>query len=393
MTTPPKRKSRTRAYLTNKARLWRRPIYVFLLTVLAVAFFVLTFEVNRLYANKQEQLSSSWFQKGQDALAQGKPNEAIADLRTALLYSHEDKDYLFTLAQALEAGSRRAEARSYLLSLWEDEPGDGPVNLELAHLAAKEDDVNQTLRYYNGAIYGAWPTDPISKRQQAHQDLINFLISKGMKTQARGELFTFSTETPNTLNSKLWVAQAFSRLGDDRSALDFYNAALHINRRDVGALLGAAWSNFRLGHYREALDFFTSANEIHSDSSTSQMEELSSLIVDLNPLDSRISTTERRHRLKEAMDVADKRLQQCAESQQIDLDTVGADPLQLAASRWTYLNNQIRQARRDSELLQLLSPVASLITTVEQHAGCGPSSVEDQAMLRIYQNNGEELQP
>ena len=389
MNSPPKRSWSKR--VRSKTRVFRRPIYVFWFSLLAIAFFAFTFGLNRLYAQRRQQLSAYWFEQGQDALAQNTPKEAIADLRTALLYSHDNQQYLFVLAQALEAANYRSEARSYFLNLLEDEPGNGEVNLELAHLAEKDEDVNQALRYFNAAIYGAWDADAILRRQQVRQELINYLIAKGLKTQARGELLTFSTGMPNTLNSKLWVAQAFSRLGDDRSALDFYNAGLRINERDVGALLGAGWSNFRLGRYREALDFFRSAEEIHGDPATSQMVQLATLVVELNPFESSISAAERRHRLILAMDVADRRLQQCAESRDVPLETVGNDPLQLARARWIYLDGQIRRARKDADLVQLLAPVATLITTVEQQNGCGFGTQDDQAMLRIYQN-GEELQ-
>jgi hypothetical protein len=56
-----------------------------------------------------------------------------------------------------------------------------------------------------------------------------------------------------------------------------------------------------------------------------------------------------------------------------------------------YLDRRIRQARRDADLVQLLVPTATLVSTVEQTEGCGPANASDQAMLRIYQN-AEELQ-
>jgi hypothetical protein len=56
-----------------------------------------------------------------------------------------------------------------------------------------------------------------------------------------------------------------------------------------------------------------------------------------------------------------------------------------------YLDSQIRRARTGADLVQLLAPVASLVTTVEQQDPCGLPSAEDQAMLRIYQN-AEDLQ-
>lgn len=382
--------ARVRAART-RVRAFRRPIYIVWLSLLAVVFFAFTFSINRLYAERRQHLSVYWFQQGQDALAAGKPTDAIADLRTALLYSHDNPRYLFTLAQALEASGRLAEARSYFLNLLEDQPGSGSVNLQLAHLAEKQKDVDGAVRHLNGAIYGAWEDDPVLKRQQVRQELINFLIQSDLKTQARGELLTYTAEMPKGSNSQLWVAQAFSRLGDDRSALDFYKAVVRSNRRDVSALLGAGRSAFHLGRYAEALEYLKAADEVHEDPATTQLIQLVTLVIDLNPFQSRISSPERRHRLILAMDVADHHLRLCAEAQHVDLNIVTGNPLQVARARWMYLDGQIRHARTGADLVELLAPIATLVTTVEQQEGCGPPSSDDQAMLRVYQNP-EELQ-
>ena len=89
------------------------------------------------------------------------------------------------------------------------------------------------------------------------------------------------------------------------------------------------------------------------------------------------------------MGIADKRLRRCADAHDVDLDTVSGDPLQLTHSQWNYLNRQLRGTYNNSGLVQLLAPVASLITSIEQKSGCGAPIPEDQAMLRIYQGGGE----
>jgi tetratricopeptide (TPR) repeat protein len=390
MDAPPKRTwaNRVRAG-KQRIKALRRPIYVVALSLLAVGFFAFTFTINRRFEEKRRYLSTYWFQEGQDELERGAPQNAIPYLRTALLYSHQNPRYLFNLARALAADNQVPEARSYLLNLLEEEPGSGPINLELARLAARDNDPNQARRYFNGAIFGAWDTDPVSRRQQVRQELINFLIGSDMKTQAHGELMSYTAEMPNTPNAQLWVARTFTKLGDDRNALDFYIEASRTNHRDVTAMLGAGWAAFRMARYREALEYFKGASALHDDPSTSQMIDLVSSVIELNPFDSSISATERHHRLVLAMGIADKRLKSCAEFHDVDLDTVSGDPLQLAHSQWSYLNRQIRGTYNNSALVPLLTPVASLVTSVEQKSGCGAPTSEDQAMLRIYQGGGE----
>lgn len=373
-------------------KVFRRPIYIVWLSLLAAVFFAFTFGVNRLYAERQQQLSRYWYQQGENSLIAGRPNDAISDLRTALIYSHDNPQYLFKLAQALAAAGRVPEARSYFLSLLADEPGNAAFNLELARLAERDNDVNHAMRYFNGSIYGAWDADPVLRRQQARQELVSYLLSKGLKTQARGELLTFTTEMPRTPETDLWVADSFSRMGDDRSALDFYRAALRLDRRNPEAELGAGESSFRLLLYREALEHFKRASALRNDQTTSQWLQLSSMVIDLNPFESRISASERRHRLILAMDIADRRLLQCAQLQNIALDTPGNSPLQTARAQWIDLDDQLQKAHSDADLVQLLAPIAALIVSVEQQNGCGPASVTDQAAAHVYQYP-EELQP
>lgn len=392
MATPLQRSWARRVLSGTRVKIFRRPIYIVWLSLLAVALFAFTFAVNRLYARKQQQLSVYWFQQGQNAIAESRPDRAISDLRTALVYSHDNEQYLFTLAQALEAAGYRDEARSYLLTLLQDEPGSGAVNLELAHLAETTSDVDHAMRYFNAAIYGAWDADPVVRRQQARRQLISFLVAKGLKTQANGELLTFTAEMPRTAEAELWVAQTFSQLGDDNSALRFYLAALRIARHDPAALFGAGKSAFRLGRYTEALEYFRRAAAIHPDEGTTQVMQLTSLVLELNPFESRISDTERRHRLTLALDVIDHRLQQCSTMEHMPLGTPQGNLLQVARSQWIDLDRQLGHARSDADLVQLLTPVANLINTVEQQSQCGSPGPSDEALLRIYQNSGE-LQP
>lgn len=378
--------------ILGKRVIFRRPIYIFWLSAITIVLFAATFGLNRVYAQRQQQLSVFWFREGQTALAAGKPKLAIGDLRTALVYSHDNQEYLFALAQALAAANRVPEARSYLLSLLEDEPGSGPVNLELAHLAVKVHDTGHAMRYFNGAIYGAWEANPEAQRQQVRKELIDFLISQQRKTQARGELLTLSAEMPKDSDSELWVANAFAKLGDETSALDFYTASLRRNRRDPDALLGGGHAAFHLGRYRDALAYFRRADSARPSPESGQMLELTSLILELNPFESSLSHDERRHRLVLAMDVADRRLQQCAQLQHVDVSVPGTNALQIERAQWLQLDRQIGHARSNSSLVELLNPVASLIMGIEQQPGCGVAAQNDQAMLHIY-SHPEDLQP
>jgi tetratricopeptide (TPR) repeat protein len=100
--------------------------------------FVVTAALARTYHAREEGLVQEWLQKGDADLARGKPGEAFQDFRNALSYGPENTDVQLRLAEALLADGRFTEAHSYLVNLWDEAPGSGQVNLDLAHVSSGE---------------------------------------------------------------------------------------------------------------------------------------------------------------------------------------------------------------------------------------------------------------
>jgi hypothetical protein len=67
------------------------------------------------------------------------------------------------LAQALGDAGHTEESYNYFLGLWETQPGSGFINLRLARLAAKKNDMQAAINYYRAAIYGIF-------EELTHQD-------------------------------------------------------------------------------------------------------------------------------------------------------------------------------------------------------------------------------
>src|ERR1051326_6531788 len=147
-----------RSYLSN---LNREPLVFSAVIVLLGAFFAFTSVLVGKYHEQQAELARDWFQRGEKALQAGRYSEAVDDFQNALVYEHDNQEYRLRLAEALVAANRTQQARAHLLNLLEDEPGDGEVNLELARIAAKEGNLRDAQRFYQGAIYGVWQDDPI----------------------------------------------------------------------------------------------------------------------------------------------------------------------------------------------------------------------------------------
>src|SRR5690242_7659651 len=108
-------------------------LIAFALTI--IALFIITTLVVNAYARLESRLGTEWYDRGTADLSAGRAEDAVIDLRTALSYSR-DVSYRLQLARALVAAGRKDEAREYLLSLWERQPGDAELNLELARVSA-----------------------------------------------------------------------------------------------------------------------------------------------------------------------------------------------------------------------------------------------------------------
>jgi tetratricopeptide (TPR) repeat protein len=175
---------------TPPARKFARDTSLLIICAILLLLFVATGFAARLYHGEEERLSVRWFGRGQAAMAAGRANEAIQDFRSALAYSRENgenssqnAEYDLSLARALEAAGRVDEARAYLLGLAERAPASGTVNLELARLAAMQNDVDGAIRYYTAAIYGVWESDAVERRRAVRAEFKEFLLNHGRQPE------------------------------------------------------------------------------------------------------------------------------------------------------------------------------------------------------------------
>ncbi len=143
----------------------RAPFILASLLVVAVLAFA---GVNRLVTRFHEQekaLARHLYERGIRAQGANNPDAAISDFRAALSYGHDNSQYQLSLARALRDTGRTAEAETYLISLWERAPQEGPVNLALGRLFAREQQFDKSVQYYHNAIYGFWSNDADVKRR------------------------------------------------------------------------------------------------------------------------------------------------------------------------------------------------------------------------------------
>ena len=350
-----------------------------LVAVILVFFSVTTFAA-RTYHRKQQQFGAEWYEHGEAALLQSRPAEAVGDFRNALAYSRDSDLYRLHLAQALMADHRPQEARSHLLSLWEKEPGDGTLNLELARLAAMWGDTPQAVRYYHAAIYGVWPDEPTVRRWQVRFELSEYLLQRNTPQDvkaAQAELVALAAVLPpQDVANQMRLGALFMRTGLYPRALAAFQTALADQPNLMPALEGASEAAFRLHDYSAARHYLLPiVAQKPKDEHFLEMLNLSELVVKLDPSERGLSALQQAHRAVQDFQIALARAQKCTPS---------------ADSGVTALLEQAKSIKPNEKLLTSkpdgIEKTMDLVFKLEKaSAACGPPSLEDKALGLLAQ--------
>jgi tetratricopeptide (TPR) repeat protein len=261
---------------------------------------------------RRAQLAQRWYSRGERDLQQGVSIQAVNEFQTALAYSRNDSNYRLKLALALMQAGKWDEARAHLLNLWERRPGDGEVNLLLARIFAHQGPGSNAVRYYHGAIYGVWETDPLAKREAARFELVDFLLSKGQQEAAQAELIALSAEVPTSTENRLRLANLLLDAGEPQRALAIFQKVHRNDRNNYSAVLGAAQSEFKLMRFVSALSLAREAAKIQPGSSDAeQLLAEAQALVQADPRARGLSIKERTIRALAAFKLASARLEAC----------------------------------------------------------------------------------
>jgi tetratricopeptide (TPR) repeat protein len=357
----------------------RESLHLALLLLLAIVFFVGVSGLSRIYHAQQESLGNRWFTRGEEDLKEQHFDRAASEFRTALLYSRDNYDYRLNLAEALVGLKRNGEAYAYLINLWEREPENGLVNLELARMAAQKRDTEQALRYYHNAIYAIWPGDQEEQRRNARLELIEFLLSINARTQAQSEVIALAASLDDDPSEDARVGDLFLRVQDYEHALAEYRLSLKAERHDSAALAGAGEAAFELGRYELAQRYLRAeATENAGDTQSAMRLQTAELVLKMDPFQRQLSVAERNRIVMEAFAVAGQRLKECA------ADGKSTASLQNLSDEWAKMNGQIDELhlRRDPDLVE--AAMNSVFSIERQTSSlCGPPSGPDMALLLI----------
>ena len=380
---------------SNGRRSSRESLLLLLLALLAIGFFALTSLLATTFRRQQERLGQQWFEQGEDALRAGNATAAIGDFRNALQFVRGDARYHLRLIDALLAAKQTDQARAYLLTLWEQQPASGVLNLQLARLAVARGDRSESARYFNNAIYGVWESDPAAHRLAVRFEMAEFLLREHDEAGAQADLIALAADVPPDPKVLARVGDLFLQAGNPKRALDEFNEALRLDGKASDAQAGAGKAAFQLGSYRDAQRHLQRAvRQNPSDSDSARLLELSTLIVEADPLDESLRTKERARRAWQDYQQAMKRLQDCAHQvgEPLDVPQPKTD-LQVLAARARQLRPRPSEANllRDSDLVQSVSDLLFQIerTTADR---CGQPSGLDLALLYLARRAHEGTQ-
>jgi Tfp pilus assembly protein PilF len=372
--------------------LHREPLVIAGVVLVAAALWVGTTFVTAAYAARQQRLARLWFARGEADVRAGRLDNATTELRTALAYSPDNFEYRLRLAEALASEGHTRQAQAYLRALWDEEPGNGTVNLELARLAARTHDLAGVLRFYHGAIYGVWQDNPARRRREARLELVNFLLAQRQIQQAQSELIGLAADLPRDPALLLGVAGLMMKAGEFRRALEEYREVLALDPHDVEALAGAGSAAFALHMYPEARDSLRRAVAAGSPGpQVAAQLQTAELVLQMDPYQPRLPASERIRRILSAFTLAGNRLQQCASARAIALDKPGRNkPLPADYKDWMALKPNIKERRLRRDLV-LGDAAMDMVFRIQRNTAqvCGPGAPADQALVLIArQHNG-----
>lgn len=372
---------------------WRNDAVIFAALVLIAAMaFGTTYAITKSYARREDSLARHWYALGESDLKSNQPKQAVADFRTALLYSRDNPQFRLRLAQALAANSDVPQAIAYFLNLWEEQPGSGLYNLELARLYARDNDPRKAAQFYNAAIYGIWPDNPVARRRAARIEYIKFLIAEHQQAQADAEALALAASVPPVdIEGRLQAADMLVTTGDTDHALAEFSALL--KSAPAEAAFGAGRAAFQLGQFRSAAQYLHEAVEKGNKNPLAPvLLARAQQVLDLDPWERHISAEERAKRVTTAYVQAGDRLQQCAaiKQQQLAVIPPTTDMQQLYAE-WLRTSVDARKLTRDPDFRD---SVMDLVFRVENTTAlqCGEPVVGPDWALLILGRNGEGVQ-
>ncbi len=348
------------------------------LVILIVAGAV-AFAMTRAFASANRRMrldaAARWYAVARASIDAGKPGDAVAPLRRAAAIDRDNPEYRLTLASALAASGSDAAARQLLLTLRQFAPEDPDVNLQLARLERRRQDLTAAVQYYQNALYGLWRPDRIDERRNIRRELIDYLLASDQRSRALSEILILSANAQDDAASQSEIGRLLLKVGSAARAHDHFRRALRDAPHDPETLTGAGLAAFEVGDYASAARYFRSVPNLAGP--PAERRDIAEAVLANDPLARRLAADERYRRLERGLEAVGRRLDGCAQA-----PASGREELETFKKRATR-----RAVAADPDLID---QGVELIGRLESAAsnGCGAASVVDVAWQRIAGMHG-----
>jgi Flp pilus assembly protein TadD len=357
------------------ALIHRENLQIGALILIAIAAFFATRAVAASNRRMSLRDAAEWHRRGQEALAAGRVDEAVDDLRRATIRNRQETPYVLTLARALQLRHDNDEARRVLLTLRESAPEDAEVNLALARLDAARHDLTEAIRFYHNALYAVWPAGQEEARRRVRLELIRFLLAQDQTGRALSELLAIADDAALSVPRLLEIGRLFADAGDWGHALEQFQRVLRTEPANGPALAAAGDAAFRLGEYPLARRYLRLAP---ASARLAEVRNVVDLLLARDPLASRIGSAERRRRLAADLSYVRERVIACAGR----LEPAPVEVPAMAEEASHFSRTLQASAALDQDTIEAGLDV---IERIEQFLvqRCGPAAPLDRALLLI----------
>jgi Tfp pilus assembly protein PilF len=375
--------------LAKRRLILRDTLAILSLLLATIVLFAITLFLFRSFSAHRDDLAQRWSTRGMHDLETGKPGEAIVALRTALTYAPGTRAYELLLAQALGEAGRTEESYQYFMGLWETEPGNGRINLQLARLAAKRNDRLAATNFYRASIYGTWEGDGVERRTEVRLELARYLIAGHDLEGARTELLIAGGNAPDNFDRDVTLAELLQQVDDPSDARTYLRKAIADRPNDPAALEAAGRLAYQTGDYESARRLLERAQAGQATAHQSMppnpddviIRKNAARILEMMPLPSQ-PARERVAHILAAKAVARKRLEACSSH---FASASGLPPaFQSLNARWAGVDGTsnaaalLRDTERQEAALQL-----AYDTELQTEKLCGPATGDDALLLRL----------
>lgn len=352
------------------ARVLVRTLAVLLFAALLAAFGSTYYHAFRTKRAQQD------FAHANQLMAKDRYEEAIDKYRSAVSVLHAG-EYRLALGLALLKAGHLGEAEIYLSEYLRENPNSGPANLGLARVKAQQGVIDDAVRAYHRAIFGAWPTTDQSQRTEARLELIDFLEKSGRLEQARAETLSLKSMLPRDVAVRKRAGHLLLRLAMADDAAAVFRELLETDPVDAESEAGLGEAELAPNRLLEAQAAFREAARLQPGNPQYQARaQFLDEVVSMNPALPGLDAAERYKRSRRLLGTSLAAFDQCRE--EMRRENSAANQTAAAASA------ALKSVRRPRSLGEATRTDINLAAALWSERGklCGAPGPKDEALAR-----------